>query len=46
MYCLSLLLADRGMMGDGVIDLPALVELVADAGYRDLVAAARNCRLE
>ena len=34
---LSLLLADRGMMRDGVIDLPAIEEMVTDAGYRGLV---------
>jgi sugar phosphate isomerase/epimerase len=28
------LLLDRGMMGDGLIDLPRLSGLVADAGYR------------
>ncbi|WP_432561227.1 sugar phosphate isomerase/epimerase family protein [Kineococcus sp. SYSU DK003] len=28
------LLLDRGMMGDGLIDLPRLSALVADAGYR------------
>ncbi|MBT9432350.1 sugar phosphate isomerase/epimerase [Candidatus Sodalis endolongispinus] len=30
------LLTDRGMMGDGVIDLPRLCQSVADAGYRGL----------
>ena len=34
---LSLLLTDRGTMGDGVIDLPAIGEMVADAVYRGLV---------
>jgi sugar phosphate isomerase/epimerase len=30
------LLLDRGMMGDGVIDLPRIRKLVHDAGYRGL----------
>lgn len=30
------LLTDRGMMGDGVIDLPRLCQRVADDGYRGL----------
>ena len=31
------LLADRGMMGDGVIDLPAIGAMVAAAGYRGFI---------
>ena len=32
-------LLDRGMMGDGVIDLPALRSMVEAAGYDGLVEA-------
>jgi sugar phosphate isomerase/epimerase len=31
------LLLDRGMMGDGVIDLPAMRQMVEDAGYDGLI---------
>ena len=31
------MLLDRGMMGDGVIDLPRIRELVHNAGYRGLI---------
>ena len=31
------LLADRAMMGDGVIDLPAIGAMVASAGYRGFI---------
>ena len=31
------LLADRGMMGDGVTDLPAICAMVAAVGYRGLI---------
>jgi sugar phosphate isomerase/epimerase len=31
------LLLDRGMMGDGVIDLPAMRQMVEDAGYNGLI---------
>jgi len=31
------LLLDRGMMGDGVIDLPAMRQMVEDAGYHGLI---------
>lgn len=31
------LLLDRGMMGDGVIDLPAMRKMVEDAGYHGLI---------
>jgi sugar phosphate isomerase/epimerase len=31
------LLLDRGMMGDGVIDLPHLRSLIDEAGYRGYI---------
>ena len=31
------LVLDRGMMGDGVIDLPAMRQMVEDAGYTGLI---------